>query len=103
MSKVDELLALADRCEAASEGSLSLENDIAAALDRYPREDWTRSLDAALSLVPEGLDWAVDVLNGKPGATVFLQRSTESFQCLEAATPALALCAAALRARAAGG
>lgn len=46
-------------------------------------------LDAAMSLVPDGADWSLDsagfyaVVNGKPGA---------------AATPALALTAAALRA-----
>lgn len=60
--------------------------------DRYPA--YTASLDAAMSLVPEGWEWRV--------------ASTGEAECwcgdgsdinLRAATPALALCAAALRAR----
>jgi hypothetical protein len=74
--------------------------------------DYTGSIDAALTLVPEGAIWEVghkvhyprparapDRANyafvnvGKPGAV-------KSFDGKSVATPALAICAAALRARA---
>lgn len=47
---------------------------------------YTASLDAAVSLVPDKMDWAIGSSGGKR------RKSSES------ATPALALCAAALRA-----
>jgi hypothetical protein len=67
--------------------------------DRYPR--YTASLDAAMSLVPEGRGliykrhgiknvWRVQIHSGDE--TTFIEG--------DAATPALALCAAALKARA---
>lgn len=67
--------------------------------DDVPR--YTASLDAAMSLVPEGLPWEVTTTGFKPGASV----CTHGGRRLEdagsyAATPALALVAASLRARA---
>lgn len=70
---------------------------------------YTASLDAAMTLVPEGMIWgAVNSTLAKPEkaerGTGFVgkpgQTTNEASQS-EAATPALALCAAALRARAA--
>ncbi len=71
---------------------------------------FTASLDAALSLVPEGLFW--QGANGKrrpdlpqAGAELFLAcgpNRGDMLVSVDAATPALALCAAALRALASG-
>lgn len=66
---------------------------------RYPSPAYTASIDAAMTLVTEG--WLFDLynLNGYPEAHLTndtLQRVSVS---VDAATPALALCAAALRAR----
>lgn len=58
---------------------------------------FTHSLDAALTLVPEGQEWAY--LDKR--AIIRLPGSM-AHEFGEAATPALALCAAALRARASG-
>jgi hypothetical protein len=72
---------------------------IAATYDRYvPR--YTASLDAALTLVPEGWEWTV---RGRPhgDGLASIGRAWESgSDTVIAATPALALCIAALRARA---
>lgn len=62
---------------------------------------YTSSLDAALTLVPEGWDWIVFGAGGadvwKVGPGNELHRIDETY----AATPALALCIASLRARSA--
>lgn len=64
----------------------------------YP-PNWLTSLDAAMTLVPEGFGWRVEhVGNGRSSAIV---GGSIPSPCLDCATPALALCAAALRARAA--
>jgi hypothetical protein len=58
----------------------------------------THSLDAALTLVPEGWSWRVGNL---PSRRAFADLGTQrSLQCIEGATPAIALCVGALRARA---
>lgn len=123
---VVELRALADRCEKATGPDLGLMREAYDAC--LPRQlpssagtiRWSRHylrfsrlieaeawLDAAMTLVPEGFMWRVqswpDGVNEailEKGAGDFGAidaRHTETF----AATPALALCAAALRARAA--
>ena len=61
----------------------------------------TTSLDAAMSLVPEGWDW----MRWSPGSMVVIRPHANGKMFADtieakAATPALALCAAALRARA---
>lgn len=64
---------------------------------------YTRSLDSAMSLVPEGCDFMVDNFDGR---LVGFRCSAGVFSCGQwvdcnnAATPALALTAACLRARA---
>jgi hypothetical protein len=114
------LLALADRCEQAAGPDKELDFTIddfmlkhGAETDRIrnPRYvlPYTASLDAAVTLVPEGYYW--QAANGKrrhsePQACADLfvahgpNRGDMSFTA-DAATAALALCAAALRARAA--
>lgn len=74
---------------------------------------WTTSLDAALSLVPEGKDWDVTWLateitirQPEPRAEAFVypkpfMTCPDEERCYaEASTPALAICIAALKARA---
>ena len=63
---------------------------------------YTASLDAAMTLVPEGWSWDISTRPDSSGGVVYLHspdrtkwRDTGGF----AATPELALCAAALRAR----
>jgi hypothetical protein len=117
----DRLLALAARCQAASGPDRELDEAIAVAC--YPSliqhnergeprwymhgvrvriEDYSASLDAALSLVrPEGLDSINihrDFGEAEPWCAEIGYNSVHSST---GATPALALCAAALRARAA--
>jgi hypothetical protein len=114
------LLALAERCEQATGPDKELDFTIddfmlkhGAETDRIrnPRYvlPYTASLDAAVTLVPEGYYW--QAANGKrrhsePQACADLfvahgpNRGDMSFTA-DAATAALALCAAALRARAA--
>ena len=123
MRKAD-LLALAARVEAAKGPDRALDGDIAVAMGwevtwvearrhggrywRRPDCSWTHedsadipaytaSLDAAASLVPSGWDWCRDIDLGvccyRPEDRILIPG--------RAATPALALTAAALRARAA--
>lgn len=69
---------------------------------------YTASIDAAMTLVPEGWEWCMfsrnnDEEGSKPSAelapTTEVWKNGKSAQIAFAATPALALCAAALRAR----
>lgn len=71
--------------------------------DHFPPR-YTASLDAAMTLVPEGWEWS---LEAEETEMVWPVLSPWTHRCQmghlidrEAATPALALCAAALRARA---
>lgn len=117
-SRID-LEALASRVEAAEAGSFDLDKAILAALGYTWRgmaywyhddtHTWpgsvtlTRSIDAALQLVPEGWDWLREAWDTM---TVYPERDRDSIDhdrdCTgKAATPALAICAAALRARSA--
>ena len=60
---------------------------------------YTASIDAALTLVPEGWSWSVDHLLGqKPGAVLNNKPFSKTAIATEGATPALAICIAALRA-----
>jgi hypothetical protein len=125
----DKLLELAERCEAATGPDRELDAAVCAPDYRrllgapfvslspdarrvefgthhqgedhivYSREPLpvTASLDAAMTLVPEG--WCFELGDWEGAwARVFVNGNTE--RCFaEAATPALALCAAALRSR----
>jgi hypothetical protein len=129
MAKADEMRALIERVEQAQGWDSRIDEDIARALgwDQDENDEWhqvgvffpdgllrrtsyavelppwTRSLDAAVSLVPEGLFpriyfemvQAILVTRGEADGFVWVE-VTRSGICH---TPALALVAAALRAR----
>jgi hypothetical protein len=121
----ERLLELAARCEAATGHDRELDAAIACAAGPMIAPDWvvsarpsdnrvgavvryfddgthgwydaerfTASLDAAMTLVPEGCSWAI---NSRNSAEVFGMGCGQGGG--RAATPALALTAAALRAR----
>lgn len=54
---------------------------------------YTASIDAAMMLVPDGMKWSVSTF-GRAKATAQVNH-----RCITANTPALAICAAALRAQ----
>ena len=110
--------SLIERIEAATEGTLDLDREILAALGYTWRgmgywkdsgvtsEMWkdtsllTRSLDGAARLVPEGWCWHLGWLEANGEAIARLFRADSKREPISsAATPALALCAAALKAR----
>jgi hypothetical protein len=104
---MNALLELAERCEQAAGDDatalIHLEADIRAALMIDPESQqrpFTSSLDAAMTLAPEG--WAKYAVDADDGGCIF-ELETDDDQKVEvhARTWALALCAAALRARAA--
>lgn len=110
----DKLRALAERCERAEGPNRELDAAIAVAngalrvhlVDGHatafyanaasPLPFYTASLDAAMSLVPEGWFWRVDQGRNAGGACFKIDGHEQIFTL--AATPALALIAAALRA-----
>lgn len=107
-----ELEALAERCEKAAGPDREFDAEIAQAIGVGPTgfaqakgKHWvtwpayTSSLDAALELVPEGLGWTL-YSDGYAGVGPITDDEIPQPEII-AATPALALCAAALRARAA--
>ena len=120
------LLALAARVEQAAEGSRKLDEAISCAVfpelrqvwvtdsvtgpemiwqmhgERVRILDYSHSVDAAMSLVPKGLSATVSWMK-RGSAALFHYSGSEIDWCRDstASTPALALTAAALRARAA--
>lgn len=68
----------------------------------YKVPEFTASLDSAMSLIPQGAEWKCEgwpepsKVHSGASATAWVQGAARVY----AATPALALCAAALRARA---
>lgn len=122
-----DLLLLAEDCERVPEPERSLDGDIAIAIgwtfqkmkgDRQPYyrrpgdTEWfmrselpkyTSSIDAALTVIPEG--WFFSGLDQQPPAVRVWTEGNIAYHSpgldgLHAATPALAICAAALRAHA---
>lgn len=98
------LLELADRC-VSSAASWQLDDAIAQAAFGLPPcgtagpRPYTSTLDGAALLVPETMDWEVCTIERRRGrAHVWVPGNRIT---ANAKTPALALCAAALRARAA--
>ena len=73
----------------------------AAYYTRVEPKPYTASLAAAMSLVPEGLRWCVDTCDGVPRSFVEPPHPYEGqpYWGNHVTTPALALCAAALKAR----
>lgn len=122
------LLSLAERCEAATGPDRELDGEIALAsgwtfvkmkgdaqpywrkpgvTDYFSRERsgpprYTESLDSALTLVPEGMEWLVRTpsKNAISNKTQFYANVGNQVGEAHAETAALALCAAALKARA---
>lgn len=69
---------------------------------------YTASIDTAMTLVPEGLMWSVQTDFGLPGrarlwGSVLPSQAAARSWNTDGATPAIALCIAALRARSQGG
>lgn len=92
--------------EAATEGSRELDEQIASECNILLYPHYTTSIDAALTLVPEGCIWKV--FSDYPGDAYFAdvekwvpgQGGPENWRTDGAcSSPALALCIAALRAR----
>jgi hypothetical protein len=111
-----DLLTLVERCEQATVGrfgSYALNRAIGEATgvggkpgrlhgkDFTVWPNFTASIDAAVTLVPEGHRWCCDTMNGNR-VSAFVENGANG-KWHDAATPALAICAAALRARAADG
>lgn len=100
----DKLIELAERAEQATGPDSAMDFDIARTIadlsgSNQPILAYTASLDAAMTLVPEGWFWTGGRDREGRGAMAVVSQD----DCLVpavAATPALALCAAALRARA---
>lgn len=126
MTDRDALLALADRVEACTGPDREIDNAIWDAVYRGPPLEchctgacnpispnylgacvvvphYTASIDAAMTLVPEGRDWMIDNFDGphdrRCSASVFNAKGQDyaDYEAF-AATPAPALCAASLRA-----
>jgi len=118
MASDAELLALAERVETASGADRELDATICVALGvepqaremlQFPAYDrsvryFTASIDVAMTMVSEGWDWQV-TSHGEDGAHAAVwahgYHDDTVIHVHPAATPSLALCAAALRARAA--
>ena len=97
--------ALVDRCEAATGPDRELDKAIARAVGtimNYTVPAYTASLDAAMTLVPEDHALNIETISGGLAyANVWLDVSDHDGTApneSRAATPALALCTAALRA-----
>lgn len=88
---------LITRLESADGPSYALDREIGKAVGRAfaPPQPYTASIDAALTLVPEGWKWAVTSKNSACCHEQHIAPLNWSY----AATPALALAAAALKAR----
>lgn len=95
-------MSLIERLEAASGAAFALDAAIARASGyaSWPPRAYTASLDAALTLVPEGHKWVLHS-DGCAGVKLCDMGDDDDLPTGEdwAATPALALCIAALKAR----
>lgn len=101
MSILSELI---ERVEKADGEDRDLNGDIAVMMGLYARRpvvavppSYTASIDAALTLLPDGYDWIIGDVNGQYGGTPYacVGDTTQHF----AATTVLALTAACLKAR----
>ncbi|MES2902864.1 MAG: hypothetical protein V4696_01640 [Pseudomonadota bacterium] len=97
------LLILAEQCEDAAGPSFALETDIALAVGAKPHLKplpFTASLDAAMTLIEQGASWSLwwSEEASRP-ASVAIRKGNGPLSNGIGTSPALALCAAALRAR----
>ena len=99
---------LIEQLEHATEGNAELDRAVGEATCRgyfdqpcLGAYDFTRSIDTAASLIPLGWSWRVGVSERHTFAFVALGRSypTNANVNVEARTPAIALCIAALKLR----
>ncbi len=102
----EELRELAERCDRATEPSHDIDGDI-----HYGALDWrascrqppryTASIDEAAKLVPPECLWNIkfEYTDGKAAVRIWFPNEQATYQAF--GLPALAICAAALRARAA--
>lgn len=107
-----ELLALAERVEQADGPNYALEQDIAEAVWRVkwnkarPKDirvpNYTASIDAALTLVPDGHFWSITMRGENRGGFHACCAKDGPLDWRDGAHPALAMTAAALRAIAGG-
>lgn len=81
--------------------TLHLEGWYSAFGDRLHVENYTSSIDAAITLVPLGWDWCVACISGKWDAQVGEANTFMSEGAVSSRSAAIALCTAALRALAA--
>jgi hypothetical protein len=95
----DKLLELAERCEAAAGPDDALDWSIAEAIGCAPGLPYSASLDAAMTLVPEGWDVRMGSNSGAPWAQCKRTRPLVDCHNGAATTLPLAICAAALRSR----
>lgn len=111
---MSDLLKLIERLENASEGSRELDAEIAnsyGGLSGMGYEIWeaveahaphyTTSLDAALTLVPEGCYVRIETGPAHDFHSAEIEADDDDYDALNAPSPALALCIASLKARAA--
>ena len=110
-----DLLKLAERCEGAEGPDRELDLEIArmmgvtvmrrnyqdTANEEYTHWHYTASVDAALTLVPEGMLVALEIGESTRAAVGNDVEAGFLGYAATAPTPALALCAASLRARSA--
>ena len=104
-----DLSALIARVEAATGPGRELDAEISKRAGHavmywdgeHTARPFTASLDAAVSLVPSGHNWSLDMLcrDGNEARTFYGEHPNEIDTEATGATPALALCAAALKAR----
>jgi len=99
-----DLSSLIERIEKSEGADREIDRQIGLAVSVQPAPAYTASIDAAMTLVPEG--WSFEVRSsgtGDPGqASVWNPMRApghEEYRVSNFATPALALCAAALKAR----
>ena len=95
VTEVGSHAALIAELEQAKEGSPKLDVAVYAALDHdliVPIPKCTRSLDAAVDLVPESMKWGVDCLEAWVG------QGDDEDSWGHAKTPAISLCIAVLKA-----
>jgi|HubBroStandDraft_5_1064220.scaffolds.fasta_scaffold266890_2 hypothetical protein len=87
-------MTLIERLRAATEGSRDLDYAVAEHIRRKTVPlDWTTSIDDAAALVPATTFWGIGYYPGEACAWVGCEAN------VDAATPALALCIAALMAQ----
>ena len=95
---MDELIA---RLEQATGPNRELDHAVETAVLgewTYYAPEYTASIDAALTLVPEGFNWTVDGFPSGPAcASCYL--ADAGGQLHDGATPAIAICIASLKAR----